>query len=68
MHRWKTVEAFLRAREEGLSVAAASARAGVSPKTGRNWSEGRLPHSYGGAGRRIPVRKPRRKEPAMEPC
>ena len=49
MHDGETVELFLLAREDGMCVAAASAFAGVSRRTGWHWEHGELPHSCAGA-------------------
>ena len=49
MHDRERVELFLLAREDGMCVAAASAFAGVSRRTGWHWEHGELPHSCAGA-------------------
>lgn len=48
MHDRETVELFLLAREEGMSVRDAALLAGVSRSSAARWSAGRLPRSYTG--------------------
>ena len=48
MHGRETVERFLLARMDGMTVPEAAARAGVSARTARGWDAGALPRSYTG--------------------
>ncbi|HIU05319.1 MAG TPA: IS3 family transposase, partial [Candidatus Coprousia avicola] len=48
MHDRETVELFLLARGDGMSVREAAALAGVAGRTAEGWAAGRLPRSYTG--------------------
>lgn len=49
MYSKETVERFLSAREEGMTLPEAASFAGITFWAARCWSRGRLPHSYTGA-------------------
>ena len=65
MHSKETVEMYLFARSEGLTVRAAADFAGVARQTGFRWESEGPPSSYTGSPRRM-AGESRRREPAMD--